>query len=178
MEGTLEEDITPPFRVILSSCVAAKIRDGIPRASTAERAGLGSPYAGLLEVGGFMMGEKVGDNTFRVMDISLTISEPGRYYLDPAEHQPFVDEFRAKFCDEGRFGLIGSWHSHPSGESEPGKRDLQTLKDTMAHPSANLAFKVLLIVCLDANAELRTGGVVLTREPRVLSKIEVLIEPG
>ena len=123
MEGTLDEDITPPFRVILSSSVAAKMRDGIPRASATERAGLGTPYEGLLEVGGLMMGEKVGDNTFRVVDISLTIGELGRYYLDPAEHQPFVDEFRAKFRDAGRFGLIGSWHSHPSGEPEPGQGD-------------------------------------------------------
>lgn len=164
MEDILEEDIAPPVRVILSDRVVAKMRDGIPR-------------AGLLEVGGLMMGENVADNVFRVLDISLTVGEPGRYYLDPAEHQSFVDEFRGEFCDEGRFRLIGSWHSHPSGDPEPGKRDLQTLRATMAHPSTDLAFKVLLIACLDANAQLRAGGVVLTREPKVLSKIEVVIEP-
>ena len=176
VEDILEEDITPPFRVILSNRVAAKIRNGIPRASAAERAGLGAPYASVLEVGGLMMGEKVGDNTFRVMDVSLTIGEPGRYNLDPAKHQAFVDDFLAKFCDEGRFGIIGSWHSHPSGNPEPSKGDLQTLKDTMAHPSNNLSFKVLLVACLDENAQLRVRGVVLTREPKVLSKIEVSIE--
>ena len=81
MDDILEEDFVPSFRVILSSGVAAKIRDGIPRASAAERAGLGLPYAGSVEAGGLMMGEHVGENTFRVADVSLTIGEPNRYYL-------------------------------------------------------------------------------------------------
>ena len=180
MEDILEEDLVPSFRVILSSGVAAKIRDGIPRASAAERAGLGLPYAGLVEAGGLMMGEHFGENTFRVTDVSLTIGEPNRYYLDPAEHDSFVGAFRAKCPDAARFGIIGSWHSHPSGEPEASAGDLQTLKATMAHPSTDLAFKVLLIVCRDAADQLRTGGVVLTREPKVLSKIDVSIEadPG
>jgi [CysO sulfur-carrier protein]-S-L-cysteine hydrolase len=177
VEDILEEDIVPPFRLILSSGVAAKIRNGIPRASAAERAGLGLPHASLLEAGGVMMGEDLGQNTFRVTDVSLTIGEPDRYDLDPAEHQPFVEAFRAKFPDDRRFGMIGSWHSHPSGEPEPSAGDLQTLKDTVTHPSTDLAFKVLLIVCLDATEQLRTGGVVLTRKSKVLSRIEVSIEP-
>ena len=176
MEDILEKDFVPPFRVVLSSGVTAKIRNGIPRASATERAGLGLPYAGLLEAGGLMMGEKVGENTFRVMDASLTIGEPYRYHLDPAEHRAFVEAFRAKFPDGSRFGLIGSWHSHPSGDPKPSASDLQTLKDTMAHPSTDLAFKVPLIVCLDTGDQLRTAGVVLIREPRVLSKIEVSME--
>lgn len=176
MEEILEEDIVPTFRVILSSGVAAKIRSGIPRASAAERAGLGLPYAGLVEAGGLMMGELVGENTFRVTDVSLTIGEPNRYYLDPVEHESFVQAFRAKCPDTDRFGLIGSWHSHPSGEPEPSEGDLLALKAIMAHPATDLAFKVLLIVCLDAAEQLRTGGVVLTREPKVLSKICVLTE--
>jgi proteasome lid subunit RPN8/RPN11 len=75
-----------------------------------------------------------------------------------------------------RFGLIGSWHSHPSGKTEPSQRDLQTLKETVAHPTARLGFKVLLIVCRDSTEHLRTEGVVLQREPMVLSKIDVSIE--
>ena len=73
-----------------------------------------------------MMGEHVGANTFRVTDVSLTIGEPGRYYLDPAEHQSFVEAFRVRFPDESRFSLMGSWHSHPSGGPEPSAGDLQT----------------------------------------------------
>lgn len=176
VEDILEEDIVPPFRVILTSDTAAKIRNGLPRASAAERAGLGNPYASLLEVGGLMMGEHVGQNTFRVTDVSLKLGEPGRYYLNPAEHRSFVEAFWAKFPDRSRFSLIGSWHSHPSGEPVPSGSDLRTLKETMAHPSTDLAFKVLLIVCRDAAEQLRTGGVVLVQDPKVLSKIEVSIE--
>lgn len=176
MEDILEEDLVPSFRVILSSRAAAKMRDGIPRASAAERGGLGLPYTGLIEAGGLMVGEHVGENAFRVTDVSLTIGEPNRYYLDPADHESFVGAFRAKCPDAARFGLIGSWHSHPSGEPQPSARDLQTLKATMAHPSTDLAFKVLLIVCRDTDGQLQLGGVVLTREPKVLSRIHVFIE--
>lgn len=48
----------------------------------------------------------------------------------------------------------------------------------MAHPSTDLAFAVLLIVCLNGNEQLRAGGVVLTRQPKVLSRIEVSIQPS
>lgn len=43
-----------------------------------------------------MMGENMGDNTFLVTDVSLTIGEPGRYDLAPAEHRSFTEGFRAK----------------------------------------------------------------------------------
>lgn len=177
MEDILEEDVVPSFRVILSNGVAAKIRNGIPRASVAENASLGLPYAGLLEVGGLLMGEDVGENTFRVTEVSLTIGEPYRYYLDPAEHYACLKTFKTQFPDNSRFGLIGSWHSHPSGKPEPSVADLQTLKDMMEHPSTDLAFKVLIIVCPGSGDQLLTGGVVLTQKPRTLSKIEIFIEP-
>jgi proteasome lid subunit RPN8/RPN11 len=178
VDDVLEEDFTPPFKVVLTSGVATKIRDGIPRASAAEKAGLGLPYAGSVEAGGLMMGEALGDNTFRVTDVSLTIGETDRYYLDPAEHESFRASFLAKFSDADRYGLIGSWHSHPSGNPVPSQADLNTLKTTMDHPSTNLDFKVMLIVCRDEKDTLLTGGKVLHREPRVLSNIEVSIEPG
>jgi len=73
------------------------------------------------------MGEAIGNNTFRVTDVSLTIGEPNRYYLAPAEHESFRASFLAKFPDAGQFGLIGSWHSRihflrtegAPGEAEP-----------------------------------------------------------
>jgi len=170
----MEEDTGPPVRVILSSRVAAKMHDGMPRPNEAERAGLGNPFSTSIEVGGLMMGERLGDRIFRVIDISLTIGEAGRYYLDFAQHQPFIDDFMARFDDRYRFGLIGSWHSHPSGEPTPSECDLQSLKDTLLHPAMTLNFKVLLIVCLNAGAKLRTEGIIMLRGSKTLNK--VLIE--
>lgn len=175
VDSILERDITPRFRVILRSAVAARIREGIPRASVAERSGLGLPFAGLVEVGGLMLGERVAENAFLVIDISLTVGEPRRYQYEPDEHRPVVQAFFEQFPDRSRFGMIGSWHSHPSGSPKPSARDLETLKETMAHPSTDLGFMVLLVVCLDGAGQLQAGGVVLTRDPSVLSNIDVSI---
>jgi proteasome lid subunit RPN8/RPN11 len=172
----LEDDITPVFRVLLSSVDAAKIRDGMPRASAAEHAGLETPYGSQLEAGGLMMGEQVGDNTFRITDISLTTGQPHSFHLDPLVHQPFLDAFYARFPDRWRFNLIGSWHSHPSGNLTPSPCDLESLKETMATPSFEAPFMVMLIVGLGADDQLNAEGVVLIREPKVLSRIEVSIE--
>ena len=93
-----------------------------------------------------MMGGHFGENTFRVMDVSLTIGEPNRYYLATLPSaESFVGAFRAKCPDSARFGIIGSWHSHPSGEPEPSAGDLQTLKaDDGTSVGPTVAFKVLL----------------------------------
>jgi len=163
IHGILEQDITPSFRVSLSEAVAAKIRDGIPHRSQ-------------VEAGGVMLGELVGDDTFRVTDVSLTIGKRRHYYCDPPEHQPFVDEFFARFPDRKRFGLIGTWHSHPSGNAMPGRGDLQALKDKMASPLCDLSFMVLLIACLNGAAELYAGGVILIRGEPDVRMIEITIE--
>jgi hypothetical protein len=52
---------------------------------------------------------------------------------------------------------------------------LETLKETMAHPSTDLGFMVILVVCLDATTRLQARGVVLIRDPKVLRNTDVSI---
>ena len=163
--ATPENYVTPSFRVILSEAVAAKIRDGIPRASQ-------------IEAGGVMLGEHVGDNTFRVTDVSLKLGRHRYYYCDPPEHQPFVDEFLARFPDRKRFGLLGTWHSHPSGIAMPGRGDLRTLKDKMTSPLCDLSFMVMMIACLNGASQVYAGGVVLLRGESDVQMVEITIEDG
>lgn len=177
MDNISDEDITRPFRLILGSVAAAKIRDGIPQATPAERAGLGAPFASLVEAGGLLMGESIGENAFRVMDVSVTIGEPHCFYRDQTEHQPFLNEFYERFPDRYRYNLIGDWHSHPSGNLTPSTRDFQSLRETMATPSFEASFHVMLIVCLGADMRLEAEGVVLIQNPNLLNKIIVTIEP-
>ena len=174
----VEKDITSPFRVILSSSVAAKMQGGVPRPSLTERSGLGLPSQILVEVGGVMMGEHLEKHTFRVTGVSLTMGADRQYYFDPKEHQPFVDAFLAESSGRNGTSFIGHWHSHPSGSLTPSPTDLETLKNNMASPLCDLCFMVLLIVCLGENDRLGAEGVVLVRDSKTPSEIEVTIENG
>jgi hypothetical protein len=113
VEIVLEEDITPRFRVRLSGAVAARLREGIPRASAAERSGPGIAYAGLVEVAGPMMGERVAESSFLVSIISMIVGEPRRYRFGPDEHKTLVQTFFREFSDRARLGMNGSCiHTH------------------------------------------------------------------
>jgi len=121
------------------------------------------------------MGESVGENTFRVLEASLATGMAQSFYLDPSVHQPCLDKFYLRYPDRNRFNLLGDWHFHPSGNLVPSPQDLKSLKETMADPTFQASFKVMLIVGLGADEQLRAAGVLLNREPKVLSGIEVTI---
>jgi proteasome lid subunit RPN8/RPN11 len=176
MDDILEKDFTPLFQVTLSRLVADQIRNSIPRASPNERANLGLAFS-KFEVGGMLMGERIGQNAARVTAVSLALGELHGFHRDPAEHDPCVAEFLCRFPDRKRYGLIGSWHSHPSGTLTLSPRDLQSLRAELDSPVWNLLFMVMLIVSLGSNERLDAEGlVVLLRMPKVRSKIVVTIE--
>src|SRR5213596_1840382 len=88
--------------------------------------------AGRREIGGILMGQHVGADTFRVMEVTVQrrggtfaafirivadILAPLRAFFDATKH------------DYTRFNYLGEWHSHHSFALEPSGRD----HDTMCH---------------------------------------------
>ena len=113
--------------------------------------------AGRREIGGILMGEHVGPDTFRVKE--LTIQRKGgtfatfvrvvRSILGPLEAF-----FRATRHDYTRFNYLGEWHSHHSFALNPSTRDHRSMFEIIDDPQLGANFVVLLLAKLSNQAAL------------------------
>jgi hypothetical protein len=120
--------------------------------------------AGKREIGGILMGEHVGVNTFRVKE--LTIQKKGGtfatfvrlvgYILGPLQNF-----FRSTNHDYSRFNYLGEWHSHHSFNLTPSSEDHRSMLGIVNDPEVGANFAVLLIVRSETGV-LR-GGVTVYR---------------
>jgi [CysO sulfur-carrier protein]-S-L-cysteine hydrolase len=107
--------------------------------------------AGKREIGGILMGEHVGLDTFRVKE--LTIQRKGGTF---AAFIRVVGEILAplrKFFDSTRhdykrFNYLGEWHSHHSFDLSPSDQDSATMLDIVMDQKLGAHFVVLFLVKL------------------------------
>lgn len=104
-------------------------------------------FAGRREIGGILMGEMVGDQRFRIADISVdTVSGSQAHFVRDAEHHE--RELRAFFertgADYKRFNYLGEWHSHPSFEVTPSGPDIRAMRN-LVEGTRGVDFAVLFI---------------------------------
>jgi [CysO sulfur-carrier protein]-S-L-cysteine hydrolase len=107
--------------------------------------------AGKREIGGLLMGEHLGSELFRVVDISMQRSGGTRacFIRDPRSHQPYLDKFFARTGnDYSRFNYLGEWHSHPTFEAAPSVTDLETMQSIVSDPAVGVNFLTLLVAKL------------------------------
>lgn len=124
--------------------------------------------AGQREIGGILMGEHVGPDTFRVKELTIQrkvgtfaaftrivkeILAPLRAFFDSTNH------------DYTRFNYLGEWHSHHSFELSPSGRDHVTMHDIVTDPHLGARFVVLLLVRLGTNGQLE-GSVTVYQSDR------------
>lgn len=107
--------------------------------------------AGSCEIGGLLMGEHVGPDTFRVLD--LTVDQGGgsfaRFLRSFRRHgRGLLAFFRKTGGQFQRFNYLGEWHSHPSFGLDPSGTDLATMRGIVDDPRVGANFAVLLIVRL------------------------------
>ncbi len=110
--------------------------------------------AGRREIGGILMAEHIGENTFRVQ--SVTIQRRGGSFATflrvvEAFLVPLRNFFRQTDYNYTKFNYIGEWHSHPSFVPTPSETDHQTMLSIINDPQMGAFFVVLLIVKLDEN---------------------------
>jgi hypothetical protein len=130
--------------------------------------------AGLREIGGVLMGEHVGVDTFRVRDI--TIQYNGGTF---AAFVRFVEGilgplqafFRTTKHDYTRFNYIGEWHSHHSFALRPSGRDDATMRDIVDDPQLGAHFIVLLLAKLNNDNRLEFGVTVYQPGARPLTGV-------
>jgi hypothetical protein len=105
----------------------------------------------LREVGGIIVGEHVGRDIFRIVDVSFqkrggTIAH---FVRDPTHHKAFLDDFFARTGkDYTRFNYLGEWHSYPTFEPSPSGEAFATMYDLVADPAVGVNFAILIIARL------------------------------
>lgn len=104
--------------------------------------------AGSREIGGVIVGEFIGDDTFRIADISIQ-RDGGtavHFVRDPSQAKAFLDEFFSKTGNDfERFNYLGEWHSHPSFPPAPSTEDYETAQEIVESDEVGANFIVLMI---------------------------------
>lgn len=134
---------------------------------------------GQREIGGILMGEHVGLETFRVQRITIqykggTFSSFMR--LVEGILGPLRDFFNATDHNYVRFNYLGEWHSHHSFALLPSNRDRQSMHAILAEPNLGARFLVLLLVKLSDQGTLLHGVSVFQLGNRSAFG-EVVVEP-
>ncbi len=107
--------------------------------------------AGSKEIGGILMGEHVGVNSFRIVDITIqeqagTLSSFIRAFAGIAI--TLKRFFHRTNFEYTRYNYLGEWHSHPSFSLRPSVTDVDTMNKIVGDISVGANFVVLLIVQL------------------------------
>jgi integrative and conjugative element protein (TIGR02256 family) len=103
------------------------------------------------EIGGLLMGEHVGKDAFKVVDLSVQRSggTGSCFVRDPKDHQADLAAFYDKTdFDFTRFNYLGEWHSHPSFPARPSSQDLASMTELVNDDAVGVNFLVLLVVKL------------------------------
>ncbi len=112
--------------------------------------------AGRREVGGILMGEHVGPDTFRVKELTIqrkagTFAAFRRMVAEILG--PLFAFFDTTKHDYTRFNYIGEWHSHHSFALIPSERDHNTMHDIVMDHRVGARFVLLLLVKLDHHGQ-------------------------
>ena len=122
--------------------------------------------AGRREIGGILMGEHIGPDTFRVK--AMTIQPKGGTFASFVRIiagivAPLRSFFEATRHNYRRVNYLGEWHSHHSFELSPSGRDHLTMNEIVIDESLGAHFVVLLLVKLDRHALLNCSVTVYQR---------------
>ncbi|PKN13365.1 MAG: hypothetical protein CVU69_01405 [Deltaproteobacteria bacterium HGW-Deltaproteobacteria-4] len=121
--------------------------------------------AGPREIGGILMGEHVGLDTFSVKEVTIQ-RKMGTFSAFIRIVEEIIAPLRAFFDstthDYTRYNYLGEWHSHHSFALSPSGQDHATMNDMVADPQFGARFVVLLLVKLTNNKQL-LGNVTVYR---------------
>jgi proteasome lid subunit RPN8/RPN11 len=130
------------------------------------------------EIGGVLVGENLGPDTFRIVNISVQRSggTSVHFVRDPEHSKAFLSDFFARTKnDYERFNYIGEWHSHPAFEPLPSGPDFQTMYNIVEDPDVGVNFAILIIARLQFRRSLQLSAT-LFRAGIVPEPIEVIID--
>lgn len=136
--------------------------------------------AGRREIGGILMGEHVGMDTFLVKELTVQ-RKRGTFasFIRIVEEiiAPLRTFFENTKHNYTRFNYLGEWHSHHSFSLSPSRQDHEAMNSIVSDPDLGARFIVLLLIKLNESGHLEStvtvyqpnnapfGGIVLQVEP-------------
>ncbi|MHC4041324.1 Mov34/MPN/PAD-1 family protein [Bradyrhizobium xenonodulans] len=130
------------------------------------------------EIGGVIVAEHVGGETFRIVELSVQRSggTTMHFIRDPKQSKAFLSDFFARTGGNyRRFNYIGEWHSHPTFEPVPSRNDIQAMYQIVEDPEVGANFAVLIIVRLFFRRSLKMSAT-LFRAGLPPERVVVLLE--
>ena len=113
--------------------------------------------AGQREIGGILMGEHTGPDTFRVKEITIQ-RKGGTFsaFIRIVEEilAPLLAFFNTNKHDYTKFNYLGEWHSHHSFALVPSGQDHTTMYNIVMEPKLGAHFVLLLLVKPGNNGQL------------------------
>jgi [CysO sulfur-carrier protein]-S-L-cysteine hydrolase len=119
--------------------------------------------AKLCEVGGLLMAEHLGNDDYRIVDLSVQRGggSAACFIRHPKKHRAHLERFFERTGHNyQRFNYFGEWHSHPSFATTPSIQDLRTMQALVCDPAVGANFLALLVVRLDPDATLDSSATV------------------
>ena len=123
--------------------------------------------AGRREIGGVLVGEALGPDEFKIIDLSVQRSGGGTacFVRHPDEHRAFLESFFDRTGHRySRFNYLGEWHSHPSFVPAPSSQDLHTMQSMISDSKLGAPFAILMIAKLAHPNSLELSAVRFTRD--------------
>jgi len=133
---------------------------------------------GPLEIGGILMGEHIGKDAFRIVDITIQKHSGSftNFVRKVAEAIMALFSFFKRTGNQFvRFNYLGEWHSHPSYSLCPSSKDIQSMVDIVTDEKVGANFAVLMIVHLTDNATLEASATVFFPD-RTSGRCEIIME--
>jgi len=113
--------------------------------------------AGKREIGGILMGEHIGPDTFRVREITIQ-RKGGTFaaFIRMVEEifTPLLAFFDTTKHNYTKFNYLGEWHSHHSFALIPSRRDHATMYNLVMDSQLGAHFILLLLVKQDNHGQL------------------------
>lgn len=123
------------MRLLLPSEVTGRLCDAMQR-------------VGQREIGGILMGEHIGEDEFRIMDVTIQV-RGGTFATFVRLVEGFARPLRQFFARTGhdyrRFNYLGEWHSHHSFALRPSPQDEESIREIVDDPEVGANFVVLLL---------------------------------
>lgn len=118
---------------------------------------------GSREIGGILMGEHIGLNTFRVKELTVQWNKgtfAAFFRLVEQIVEPLRNFFHSTNHDYTRFNYLGEWHSHHSFDLTPSRADHASMFEIVMDQRLGARFVVLLLVKLNEYHQLEHRAII------------------
>lgn len=107
--------------------------------------------SGNFETGGILIGRKVEENSFEIIDVSVSDEDNKYSIVSFIRGVKKTDLLLRKHYKKKSGYYIGEWHSHPKFSLSPSRQDIATMLGILADDNYGVTFSILMITKMNNN---------------------------